>query len=156
MNKLYGGLDPRNIHNYTTGDAARYLRIPEATIRSWTIGQSYLLAKAIAILNRSLPFQIEGSAFYPLQTLSKFISLELSVKRIKFRWEKVRATLDFVEAKLKVEHPLARQEFRTDGVDLFIEHYGNLINVIAGCHQYEAREKGVLWAIALIHYKDLR
>ena len=41
MNDLYGGLDPRNIPAYSIGDAARYLRIPSSTIRSWTVGHSY-------------------------------------------------------------------------------------------------------------------
>jgi|GEM_PF-6748869 len=41
MSRLYGNLDPRNIPTYSIGDAARYLRIPEATIRSWTVGRKY-------------------------------------------------------------------------------------------------------------------
>jgi hypothetical protein len=41
---------------------------------------------------------------------------------------KVRAALDYVDQEFKVSHPLAREEFRTDGVDLFIKKYGALIN----------------------------
>lgn len=38
---LYGGKDPRDIPTYSIGDAARYLRIPRPTIRSWTVGYHY-------------------------------------------------------------------------------------------------------------------
>jgi hypothetical protein len=41
MTNLYGNIDPRDIPTYSIGDAARYLRIPTSTIRSWTIGRDY-------------------------------------------------------------------------------------------------------------------
>lgn len=40
---------------------------------------------------------------------------------------KVRKALDYINEQFKIPYPLAHQEFFTDG-DLFIEHYGNLIN----------------------------
>ncbi|MBW4590163.1 hypothetical protein G7B40_001735 [Aetokthonos hydrillicola Thurmond2011] len=44
MTELYGGTDPRDIPTYSVRDAARYLRIPTATIRSWTFGRRYQTA----------------------------------------------------------------------------------------------------------------
>jgi len=41
---------------------------------------------------------------------------------------KVRTALDYINEKINLPHPLAHQEFYTDGVDLFIDHYGSLIN----------------------------
>lgn len=38
---IYGGQDPRTIPSYSTGDAARYLKIPASTIRAWTVGRKY-------------------------------------------------------------------------------------------------------------------
>jgi hypothetical protein len=39
---------------------------------------------------------------------------------------------------LKVAHPLATQQFSTDGIDLFVEHYGALIQASqAERHQLE-------------------
>ena len=34
-NDIYGGVDPRAVPNYTVGAAARYLRMPAATLRAW-------------------------------------------------------------------------------------------------------------------------
>jgi uncharacterized protein (DUF433 family) len=40
----------------------------------------------------------------------------------------VRRALDYVEGKLGERHPLITREFKTDGVDLFIEQLGELVN----------------------------
>jgi uncharacterized protein (DUF433 family) len=53
----------------------------------------------------------------------------------------VRTALDFLEAQLNVTHPLAHEEFRTDGISLFIERYGTLINASA---QGQTQLKAVL------------
>ena len=39
--QLYGKTDPRDIPTYSIRDAAKYLRIPVGTIRSWTVGRNY-------------------------------------------------------------------------------------------------------------------
>ena len=41
---------------------------------------------------------------------------------------KVRKALDYVRRHFQVEHPLIDQAFQTDGLDLFVERYGGLIN----------------------------
>lgn len=134
MSDLYGGLDPRNIPTYSIGDAARYLRIPSSTIRSWTIGYSYSVK--------------DGSSFFhPLIELTKgkhkpyllsFTNLvEVHVLRAirvghKIQLNKVREALDLINKRFEVPHPLAQEDFRTNGVDLFIERYGELINASSG------------------------
>lgn len=40
----------------------------------------------------------------------------------------MRDALDFIDEQFQISHPLARERFLTDGVDLFIERYGSLIN----------------------------
>lgn len=126
---LYGKLDPRNIPTYSIGDAARYLRIPAATVRSWTVGRHY-------------PSKNEGEKFFqPLiliksykpRLLSFTNLIEIHVLRAirqhhKIELDKVRAALDYINEQFQVSHPLAREQFHTDGVDLFIDRYGDLIN----------------------------
>ena len=133
MNNLYGGLDPRNIPTYSVDNVARYLRIPACTIRSWTIGYSY-------------PVKDGSSFFRPLINLHEakrplllsFTNLvEVHVLRAirqhhKIQLNKVREALDFVDERFQVSHPLANEDFRTNGVDLFIERYGELINASSG------------------------
>ena len=134
MSDLYKGLDPRNIPSYSVSDAARYLRIPASTIRSWTIGYSY-------------PVKDGSSFFHPLINLHEvkkrplllsFTNLvEVHVLRAirvghKLKLNKVREALDFIDERFKIPHPLANEDFRTNGVDLFIERYGELINASSG------------------------
>jgi uncharacterized protein (DUF433 family) len=49
-------------------------------------------------------------------------------RRHSISMPKVRRSLDYVSRTLEIEQPLARKSFETDGVDLFVEHYGKLIN----------------------------
>ena len=42
---------------------------------------------------------------------------------------KVRQAIDFVRRELQVPRPLARQKFLTNGVALFVEHAGEMLNV---------------------------
>jgi uncharacterized protein (DUF433 family) len=42
---------------------------------------------------------------------------------------KVRRAIEFVKRELSSDHPLAERSFETDGVDLFLQEYGQLINV---------------------------
>ena len=41
---------------------------------------------------------------------------------------KVRNALDYVKRQFHIERPLIDQTFQTDGLDLFVERYGDLIN----------------------------
>jgi uncharacterized protein (DUF433 family) len=127
MNNLYNKLDPRHIPIYSIKDAARYLHIPSSTIRSWTIGTNYPVKNGI---NFFAPL-IEMPRSKPY--LLSFINLiEIHVLRAirqhhKIQLNIVRQALDFIDEELKVSHPLATQKFSTNGVDLFIDRYGQLI-----------------------------
>ncbi|MCG9886575.1 MAG: DUF433 domain-containing protein [Cyanobacteria bacterium] len=138
---LYGGQDPRHLPCYSAADAARHLRIPAATVHAWTKGRTY---KTVDGDRRSAPV-ITASQSKPL--LLSFINLiELHVLRaIRSRHRidllKIRTALDYLETQIKISHPLAHQEFRTDGVDLFIDYYEDLINV---SRSGQAALKGVI------------
>lgn len=42
---------------------------------------------------------------------------------------KVRKALDYIRQQFQVERPLVDQTFQTDGLDLFVDRYGQMINV---------------------------
>ncbi|MFM7578933.1 MAG: DUF433 domain-containing protein [Microcystaceae cyanobacterium] len=137
MIDIYGGQDPRNIPNYSVGDAARYLNIPASTIRSWTVGYQYNIAdgkKRYNITDSKRRFEAVIKIVQAKPPRLTFINLiEIHVLRAirqhhQIDLAKVRAALDYIQEEMKTSHPLAHQEFFTDGVDLFIECYGNLIN----------------------------
>lgn len=123
---LYGGRDPRALPAYPLVTAAEYLRLPKETLRSWIAGRS----SAALGSDRSSPLIVVAG---PPATLSFWNLAEAFVLAAIRRQhgvplQKVRKALKYVERELGVTQPLIREEFRTDGVELFIERCGGLIN----------------------------
>ncbi|MBD2145540.1 DUF433 domain-containing protein [Sphaerospermopsis sp. FACHB-1194] len=124
MNNLYGEVDPRDIPAYSISDAAKYLRIPAGTIRSWiaTISNGSQFSKPLILTQDIKP------------KLLSFINLvEIHVLRAirkhhQMQRDKVRIALDEIEDQFQLSHPLAHKKFQSHGVDLFIEKYSSLIN----------------------------
>ena len=128
MSRFYGNLDPRNIATYSIGDAAKYLRIPAATIRSWTVGRKYPKADSEGFFQPLISIPEQKPRLLSFTNLVEVHVLRAIRQHHNVDLVKVRKALDYIEANLNVAHPLAQEEFRTDGVDLFIERYGRLIN----------------------------
>ncbi len=128
MTDLYGGVDPRDIPTYSIGDAARYLRIPKPTIRSWTVGQNYRVADGKRFFQPIIPIRTQTPRLLSFTNLVEIHVLRAIRNHHNIQLDKVRAALDFVDAQFQIPHPLAHEQFRTDGVDLFIDRYGQSIN----------------------------
>lgn len=120
--------DPRTVPAYPLAEAARYLHMPEGTLRTWVVGRTYPAAGQ----TKNSPPLIH--LVDPKQKYLSFINLvEAHVlaairRRHGVKLPNVRAALDYTRRQFKVEHPLIDQAFQTDGLDLFIERYGELIN----------------------------
>lgn len=120
--------DPRELPNYRIPEAARYLGIPASTVRWWALGQRYRTAtgpktsKPVILVPQHQP------------SLLSFINLvELHVlDGIRHQYQiplpKVRTAVEYVVGQSPSRHPLAQEEFETDGVHLLIRRFGSLIN----------------------------
>lgn len=128
MIDLYGGNDPREIPTYSIGDAARYLRIPAGTIRSWTVGRRYTTTGGDRHFQPLINIGVRKPILLSFINLIEVHILRAIRKDHKIQLDKVRAALDFIDEQFPVPHPLAQSDFRTDGIDLFIDRYGALIN----------------------------
>jgi uncharacterized protein (DUF433 family) len=121
-------VDPRLLPAYAVAEAAHYLRMPEETLRSWVAGRLY---SAAGQSKRSRPLIHLDD---PQKQYLSFINLvEAHVlaairRRHCVRLPKVRKALDYMQRQFHVQRPLIEQAFQTDGLDLFVEHYGELIN----------------------------
>ena len=120
--------DIRDLPAYGISEAAHYLAIPVATLRSWVHGRDYPTDSG----KRRWPPLIEPPKS-PSGSLS-FVNLVeahvLSAIRHKYRISipKVRASLDYVRRAFGSEHPLADAKFETDGINLFVDRFGKLIS----------------------------
>ena len=127
----FGNRDPRNIPTYSFAEAAHHLRLPPVTLRAWAKGRYYPGREE----RHFFPPVIEMDD--PAKKLLSFTNLvELHtlarVRRVHgVQLDRVRTAVQYVASKLELNHPLAHQEFKTDGIDLFIDHYGQLVSASA-------------------------
>jgi uncharacterized protein (DUF433 family) len=121
----------RSAPAYGLAEAARYLRLPAATLRSWVLGREYPTAEGAS---RFRPL-IRPASRQPA-LLSFWNLIEAHVLR-SLRTEygvpvkAVRAALAFAEKQLGIDRLLLREELRTHAGELFLERYGELINLSA-------------------------
>ena len=124
MIDIYGGKDPRDLPRYSTAEAAHYLRLPPATLKTWVHGRidpNGHRAEAVIKLptdSRLLSFQNLVEA-HVLGSIRRHHGVSL---------QRVRKALRFVERRLQKTRPLVSTKFQTNGVDLFVEELGKLIN----------------------------
>ncbi len=123
--------DPREVPTYSISEAAHYLNIPVATIRAWVRGTSYNTAggkkrfrRVIHVPNRNHPFL----SFFNLAEAHVLRSLRTDYN-VPLRH--IRTALDYVKREVGWSRPLIEERFQTDGVSLFVERLGRLIDVSA-------------------------
>lgn len=122
--------DIRHMPLYSPAEAARFLRLPASTVRAWAFGQGY---KA----RHGEPRQFEPviTTADPVKRRLSFVNLvELLVlaairKQHQVKLQQVRSAVEFLRKRFPSKHPLADNDFQTDGIDLFVEKYGKLLNI---------------------------
>lgn len=130
--RLYDGTDPRNIPAYMLHEASRYTGVPFNTLRGWVSGRQYSTDSGIKY---SKPLIIKPSPTDSSLSFTNLIEAHvLNAIRRKYvvAMPRVRKALDFLSERFDSKHPLAEHDFETDGVDLFVEKFGELINVSQG------------------------
>ncbi len=128
MVDIYSGRDPRLIPTYSIEDVASYLAIPKPTVRSWFCGRSYPTSAGRRCSRPVImPDQTQPTMLSFLNLVEAYVFGSLRRKH-DISTDRIRAALAWVERELKVPRPLAHETFQTDGVDLFVERLGKLLN----------------------------
>ena len=125
----YSRKDPQEIAAYSLAEAARYVRLAPATLRSWVIGRDYPKSGGVA-------------RFKPLIRLVSADKTELSFANLVeahvlralrtdhgVSIKDVRSALAFAEKALGIERLLLNSALRTDAGNVFLDRYGELINL---------------------------
>lgn len=142
--------DPRNQPAYALAEAARYLKLPAATLRTWTLGRAYPTTRGPG----RFPVLIHPAGKNPT-SLSFWNLIEAHVLRA-FRTEhgvsikELRRAVEFAEKRLQIDRLLLRPELRSEAGQLFLERYGQLINLsasgqLAMRHVLENHLARVIW-----------
>lgn len=123
--------DPRDQPAYSLAEAARYLKLAPATLRSWVVGRSYPTERGVGHFK---PLIHPASTHPPL--LSFWNLVEAHVLRALrsdhgVSVKALRQALDFAERQLGIDRLLLRRELCADAGQLFLDRYGELINLSA-------------------------
>jgi uncharacterized protein (DUF433 family) len=121
--------DPREMPAYSIGEAAHYLRIPVATLRSWVRGRYYPTGRGRRFFKPLIELPDSNLASLSFVNLVEAHILDAIRREHDIPLPKVRAALDYVNRHFRVPHPLADHKFQTDGVDLFLSQFEKLIAV---------------------------
>jgi uncharacterized protein (DUF433 family) len=121
----------RDAAAYALTEAARYLRLPVATLRSWLLGRHYPTA---AGSSQFPPLIRLASRQPPLLSFSNLIEAHV-LRSLRAEHavsiKAVRNALTYAERELNVDRLLLRQELRTHAGKIFLERYGELIELTA-------------------------
>lgn len=123
---LYSGRHPADVAAYTIREAASLAGVSPSTLGTWTRERALTtrrgkrLSPAIIVTPepRFLSFTNMVEA-HVLAGLRKIRNIQL---------EKIRIAVRFVDKHFGIKHALAHEVFKTDGVDLFIEHLDVILN----------------------------
>src|ERR1700675_2006095 len=121
------GQDPRELPAYSLTEAARYLRMPEATLRSWVAGRPYPTTAGQRFFRPVIHLPEDGRPVLSFVNMVEAHVLDAIRRQENIPLRKVRAAVTFLERTYDSRHPLAQHQFETDGLDLFIQKAGLLI-----------------------------
>ncbi len=118
-------IDPRDLPAYTISEAAHYLAVPAMTIRYWSVGRGHYEPL------------IEAPEGKP-QLLSFLNLAELHIlaairRKHGVKMPSIRRAIQYLAEDtwqgFHTRHPLISLQLETDGLDLFTERYGQLVNI---------------------------
>lgn len=121
--------DVLELPSYGIVEAAHYLRIPPATIRSWVSGRHYPTKSGKQFFSPIVHLADHENKLLSFMNLVEVHVLDAIRREHEISLDKVRIAVRFLEREFSSKHPLAEREFETDGLNLFIQKYGQLINI---------------------------
>src|SRR5438270_5403760 len=121
----------RDFAAYTLAEAARYLRLPAATLRSWMLGRQYPTAEGSS---QFPPLMRPASRRPPLLSFSNLIEAHV-LRSLRTDHgvpvKALRSALAFAERTLGIDRLLLRPELRAKPGKVFLDRYGELIELTA-------------------------
>lgn len=114
---------------YGLAEASRYLSIPSATLRSWVAGRKYPTESGPRFFRPIIQLPADVRAGLSFVNLVEAHVLDAIRRHHQVPLNKIREAIHYLRKHFSSAHPLAEQKFQTDGIDLFIEKFGQLINV---------------------------
>lgn len=120
--------DVRQMPAYAIAEAAHYLCIPKATIGAWVRGTTYSVAGKQARFRRVIDLPRKSSKLLSFYNLAEAHVLRVLRTEYNIQLRFIRRALELTKKECGWERPLIQEQFKTDGVSLFIDHLGRLLD----------------------------
>lgn len=126
---LYRGKDPREIPLYTVAEAARYLHLPRATLRSWMDGRAYTAGGEERRSPRLIERPDPGDDRLSFNNLVEAHVLRALRVEHGVPMAQVRRALDYAQKEFGIDRLLIREELRAAPGEVFLKEYGRLLSL---------------------------
>jgi len=126
---IYGKYNPQDVPAYNLAEAARYLHIATATLRSWVIGRSYPRGTGTGFFEPliRLPDSTDRSLSFANLVEAHVLRALRTKHRVSIR--AVRTALEFAQKAYGVKRLLLSPELRAGAGDLSLDKYVELVNL---------------------------
>ena len=122
--------DIRHLPSYAIGEASHYLRIPKSTMRAWVRGTTYSTTEGRrGVFQQVIHRPRDDDGRLSFVNLVEAHVLDAVRREHRISLQKVRIAIRYVREEFGSQYPLAEQKFETDGIDLFMAKFDQLINV---------------------------
>lgn len=126
---IYGERRPEDVPAYSISEVAALVGCSQSTLRSWVLGRTF--PKRNGEVGRSRPIIKPATSDASFISFTNVVEVHVLAglrRRYELRLDSIRSAVGYVRERLGVSHPLAHEQFKTDGVNLFVERFGRLIN----------------------------
>jgi len=135
---------------YSITEASHYLRLSPATLRSWVLGLPYPSARGLSQFAPVFKLARKDPATLSFSNLIEAHVLRSLRTKHGVPLDAVRQALTYAQRELKIDQLLRREELCTAGGELFLDRYGELVNLSASGQLamrkvFEAHLKRVEW-----------
>jgi len=120
--------DLRTVPAYPLAEAARYLRLAPATLRSWCVGRPYPVRAGVGHF-RPLIQLPESKPILSFENLVEAHVLRALRTQHGVSIQAVRDAIRYAGRSLNIERVLTSKELRTHAGELFLDRYGQLISL---------------------------
>ncbi len=121
--------DPRQVPNYTVTESAHCLQLPRTTLRQWVAGRHAPGEQRRWLFEPLIHPASENPRLLSFMNLVEAHVLSALRREHQIRMLQIREALKYLVQCLPSQHPLAEGRFQTDGLSIFIERYGQLIDI---------------------------
>lgn len=126
---LFRGQDPREIPMYSLSEAAHYLHLPPATLRSWVDGRHFTSSGERHFSPGVIARPDPSDARLSFTNLVEAHVLRALRTEHGVPMQHVRKALDYAEAECGIERLLISDQLRAAPGEMFLKEYGRLLSL---------------------------